>query len=301
MPPLIRTFSWHYREKYGHRVGKIPVHLGQQCPNRKKGGCIYCSSVSFTPGYLVSSDDLNTQVECGKKKFLGGRFQKFLAYFQQESCTAAAPDILLSALRNILDDEDCLGAILSTRPDCVEESLLDLLVDVTLSSGKEVLFELGIQTVHERSLIYLNRNHSFADFEDAVTRIKARCCFEIGAHLIFGIPGESEDEMLSSVKTISAMGVDALKFHHLQVIRDTPLHHLYKDGSIDLFTRKGYQNFLLKILPHVPAKITLHRLWATAHPQMLIAPKWNCLASVLSNSLRNQMQAEGMWQGKLAE
>lgn len=299
MLPLIRTFSYHYREKYGHKVGKVPVHLGQQCPNRKNGGCIYCSPASFTPGYLASSEDVKTQLDSGKKKFLGNRFQKFFAYFQQESCTAAAPEILLLSLESLLDDEDCIGAILSTRPDCVEEDLLDLLVEVTLTKGKEILFELGVQTAHERSLIYLNRNHSFTDFQDAVARIKARSCFEIGAHLIFGIPGESDDDMITSVKTVCDLQVDALKFHHLQVIRDTPLHRLYKDGSIGLFTKEGYQTLLLKILPHVPARITIHRLWATAHPQILIAPRWNCLASVLSHSLLGQMEAEGIWQGKL--
>ncbi len=297
----VRTFSWHYRKKYGHKVGKIPVHLGQLCPNRRRGGCIFCSSASFTPGYLVSSDDVRTQIDSGKRKFLGSRFQKYFVYFQQESCTAADPVVLIGALKNLLEDEDCIGAILSTRPDCIEDVLLDLLVQITVDLGKEILFELGVQTVHERSLKFLNRNHSFADFEDAVSRIQARSCFEIGAHLIFGIPGESEDDMLGSVKAVCDLGIDALKLHHLQVIQDTPLHLLYQDGSIELFTKEGYQRVLLNILPHVPARITLHRLWATAHPQSLVAPRWNCLASVLSNSLRSRMEAEGVWQGKMVE
>ena len=296
--PAIRTFSYHYRKKYGCSVGKVALDLNHQCPNRKKGGCIFCRPVSYTPAYLSAEDDIATQLASGKQQFFTGRFLKFFVYFQHESCTAAKPGILLSALRSLLSDKDCVGAILSTRPDCVEEQLLDSLEEIVLSTGKEILFELGLQTVHDRSLISLNRNHSYADFTDCVSRILQRSCFEIGAHLIFGIPGESHDEMMTSVKTVCSLGLGALKLHHLQVIKNTRLHTLYLQGKVKLFSQKEYEEFLLEVIPHIPKTVTLHRLWATSHPEYLIAPRWNCLASSLSNSLRLKMRNKGLWQGK---
>jgi len=229
---------------------------------------------------------------------LKGRFRKYFAYFQQESCTALPAGKLLPVFDLLLADRDCLGLILSTRPDCISNRLLELLTELVNRSGKECLFELGLQSVHDRSLDLLNRNHSYADFLDAASRIMAAGCFELGVHLIFGIPQESEEDMLRTVRTVSKLGVNALKLHHLQVIRDTPLHTLYKMGKVELFSLDGYLQFLLRALPMIPREVTIHRLWATAHPDLLVAPRWNILAGDLSATLRAKMQAMGTCQGQ---
>jgi len=302
--PIIRTFSYHYRKKYGHGVGKIPVDMGQPCPNRLRGGCIFCRPASFTPSYLRNTDgtdDLLRQVTAGKKHLLKGRFVKYLAYFQQETCTALPVAQLLPAFHLLLADADCVGLILSTRPDYISEQLLAPLAELIDKTGKECLFELGLQTVHERSLQLLNRNHGFAEFQDAVRLIKGAGCFELGTHLIFGIPGESEEDMLYSVGTVCALGVNALKLHHLQVIRDTPLQQLYEQKKVAVFSLETYLQLLLKVLPLIPAQVTIHRLWATAHPDLLIAPQWNVLASSLSEVLREKMAEMGVCQGQRLE
>ena len=299
-PPIL-TFSHHYRKKYGHGVGKIPVDMGQQCPNRAKGGCVFCRPASFTPSYLKKSDEISNQIDLGKKHLLKGRFQKYFAYFQQETCTAVEEDQFLPLLSSLLVDEACVGLILSTRPDYVSPHFLDRLAEKIVLSGKECLFELGLQSVHDRSLQLLNRNHGYEDFVKAVGLIQGAGCFQLGTHLIFGIPGETEEDMLHSLRTVCSLGINALKLHHLQVIRDTPLHRLYKQGGISLFTLEEYFDFLLKALPVIPADVTIHRLWSTAHPDLLIAPKWNVLASELSRALREKMKALGIWQGQLAK
>lgn len=299
--PVIRTFSYHYRQKYGCCIGKIPLDTGLPCPNRQHGGCIFCRPASFTPSCLISTDELVNQVAAGKKHLLQGRFTQYFAYFQQETCTALPVETLMPALARLLADDDCVGLILSTRPDYVEEKLLVPLAELICRTGKECLFELGLQSVHERSLQLLNRNHGLAAFFEAVRKIKGAGCFNLGAHLIFGIPGESEEDMLESVRAVCALGVSALKLHHLQVIRDTPLHQLYMQGKVAVFTQKRYQQLLLKILPHIPAAVTIHRLWSTAHPELLIAPRWNVLASRLSGDLHNEMAASAIWQGQLAD
>ena len=237
----------------------------------------------------------------GKQKLLKGRFKKYFAYFQQETCTALPVEQLLPALELLLADVDCVGLILSTRPDFVSDRLLERLAELVGKSGKECLFELGLQSMHERSLQWLNRRHSFFDFQDAVRRIKGAGCFELGAHLIFGIPEETEEDMLDSIRAVCELGVNALKLHHLQVIRDTPLQKLYQQGKIALFSLDGYIDFLLKALPVIPAEVTIHRLWATAHPELLVAPKWNILASDLSEKLRQKMAKAGLYQGQSAK
>ena len=296
--PLLHTFSVHYRQKYGHGVGKIPVDMGQPCPNRLQGGCIFCRPAGFTPAYLNKADDLADQVAAGKRHLLRGRFSRYFAYFQQETCTAVGLEQLLPAVESLLVDNACVGLILSTRPDSVSDQLLERLAALIRTTGKECLFELGLQSMHERSLQWLNRHHSFADFVDAARRIKAPGCFELGAHLIFGIPGESGQDMLESVKSVCALGVNALKLHHLQVIRDTPLEKVYALGDITLFSLAEYIDFLLTVLPVIPPEVTIHRLWATAHPELLVAPRWNILASDLSEILRRKMAVAGVRQGQ---
>lgn len=299
-PPLITTFSRHYRAKYGQPVGKIPIDIGRVCPNREKGGCIFCRPASFTPAYLDKADDVAVQIARGKEHLLRGRFKKYLAYFQQETCTALPTDELLELVHIMFADNDCVGVILSTRPDYVPDVLLAGLTECMAGSGKECLFELGLQTVHERSLRLLNRNHGFADFPDAAARIRSAGPFGVGAHLIFGIPGESREEMLKSLTTVCAIGLDALKLHHLQVIRDTPLHEMYTRGGIELFSLEEYLDFLLEALPLIPADVTIHRLWATSHPDLLVAPKWHVLATELSRVLEKRMTEQGIRQGQRA-
>ncbi|MFW2366106.1 MAG: TIGR01212 family radical SAM protein [Desulforhopalus sp.] len=296
-PPLIRTFSYHYRLKFGAGVGKIPVDMGQSCPNRETGGCIFCRPASFTPSYLNKTDAVSSQVVKGKKHLLRSRFTKYFAYFQQETCTALPPDSLLTVCKKLLSDNDCVGLILSTRPDYVEDRLIARLADLVDTTGKDCLFELGVQSAHERSLKLLNRNHSFSDFSDAVKRIKQTGGLEVAGHLIFGIPGESERDMLYSLARVCELGVDGLKIHHLQVIRETKLHDLYLQGKVSLFTLEQYLSFLLLALPTIPSDITIHRLWATSHPDLLVGPRWNILAGQLSALLRDRMEAAGVRQG----
>jgi radical SAM protein (TIGR01212 family) len=296
--PLVRTFSYHYRNKYGHPVGKILLDIGMVCPNRAKGGCIFCRPASFRPGYLNKNDDISLQIQRGKKKILKNRFSKYFAYFQQETTTALSVNLLMPVFKTVLQDEDCLGIILSTRPDHIEDQLLQELSELVISLSKECLFELGLQSVHKSSLNYLNRNHSFADFVEAVKRIKNTGCFEVGVHLIFGIPGESEENMLHTLQVVCGFEIQALKLHHLQVIKNTPLERMYEKGEVQLFSKDEYLRFLIKAIPLIPENITIHRLWSTSHPEILVAPKWNVLASALSRTLLQKMEKAGVRQGQ---
>lgn len=296
--PRIRTFSLHCRERYGQAVGKIPLNLGLPCPNRAKGGCLFCQPASFTPFSLRATDTLPEQIRRGKAHLLKGRFHHFLGYFQQETSTALATSRLIPFLAEVLAEPDCRGLILSTRPDAIADDLPAALATLMRHSGKSCLIELGLQSIHERSLHLLNRNHSFADFLAAVNKLRTGDGLEIGTHLILGIPGESESDMVATVQTVCALPIQALKLHHLQVIEGTALHRLHAKGQVPVFTQEAYLELLLRLLPHIPARITLHRLWSTAHPYQLIAPRWHCLTGELSKKLHRMMAERGLWQGQ---
>ena len=293
----IRTFSYHYRNKFGTPVGKIPIDLGVQCPNRLKGGCLYCSAAAFSPRYLHDKENIARQVRRAKNEFLGDRFRTYFIYFQQETPTVLDDDVLLPLIDDVLSDTDCVGLIISTRPDYLKDTFLDSLNRRIKKLGKDCLFELGLQSTNNSSLRYLNRNHSFEDFVTAVKRLRIYDSFEVGVHLLMGIPGETQEDMISSVQAVCTLGVDALKIHHLQVLRDTPLEKIYNAGGVEVFSKDDYLQLLLKILPIIPENIVIHRLWATAHPETLIAPKWNVLAAELSEVLRQMMDDLGLRQG----
>jgi len=299
--PRLRTFSVHCRERYGQALGKIPLDLGIPCPNRARGGCLFCRPAGFTPFSLRATDSLDEQIRRGKAHLIKGRFRHYLAYFQQETSTALATSRLIPLLTQVLADPDCRGLILSTRPDAIAGGLPEALGCLMLDCGKTCLVELGLQSIHARSLGLLNRNHGLAEFLDAVARLGGVAGLEIGVHLILGIPGEAEADMLATIQTVCALPIQALKLHHLQVIEGTPLHRLYDQGQVEVFTRKRYLDLLLRMLPHVPAAITLHRLWATAHPNLLVAPRWGCLTGELGKELRRTMTARGIWQGQAVD
>lgn len=299
--PRIRTFSIDCRERYGQAIGKIPLDLGRPCPNRSRGGCLFCRPASFTPLSLRPSDSLDQQIRRGKRLLLKGRFRHYLAYFQQETPTTLATSQLSPKLAQVLADPDCLGLILSTRPDAIADDLPAALVRLVRDCGKTCLVELGLQSIHAQSLALLNRNHSFADFLAAVAKLRAVAGLEIGAHLMLGIPGETEADMLATIRTVGALPIQALKLHHLQVIAGTPLHDLYRQGQVSVFDRDDYLELLLGLLPRIPSRITLHRLWATAHPDLLVAPQWHCLAAELSRQLAQMMEERGIRQGQAVD
>lgn len=297
-PFRLRSFSQDCRERYGQAIGKIPLDLGLPCPNRARGGCLFCHPASFTPASLRPFDPLSEQIRRGKHLLLKGRFRRYLAYFQQETSTALPTKLLLPHLAQVLADTDCLGLILSTRPDAIASDLPAALAHLMAQSGKDCLIELGLQSRHERSLAWLNRNHGYSDFLTTVERLSVHDQLHIGVHLILGIPGESEADMVDSLRSVCDLPIHALKLHHLQVIRDTPLHRLYQQGQVEVLGLEEYLELLLRLLPWIPTSITLHRLWATSHPGLLIAPKWQMVTAELSKRLQQLMAARNIVQGQ---
>lgn len=297
----MNLFSQHYRTKFGKPVGKIALGFGQVCPNRARGGCIYCAPASFTPYYLAKGDSIRRQLAKGKEFLRTRKFQCYFAYFQQETVTAAPLAELREGFREALADESCIGLIISTRPDYVAVSWLKELAAMVAhgKEAKEVIIELGLQSARESTLQLLNRNHTYADFENACRSIRQFAPLNIGVHLILGLPGEDLAAMRQTVTTVCRLGVDALKFHHLQVIRGTRLAAIYADKPFKVYGADEYLEILAELLAHIPASVVLHRLWSSSDPALLVAPDWGGLgAHQLKGMLTAIMIERGLWQGK---
>ncbi len=295
----INSFNRYYRSLHGQAVGKITLDAGQICPNRARGGCIYCSAESFTPYYLNRDDSIAEQLRKGKEFVRQRGYKKYFSYFQQETTTAVPLDRLGPMLREAAAGEDCLGMIVSTRPDYLDDDFLAAL-EARISSDKEVLLELGLQSAHDSTLKFLNRNHTYSDFEEAALKVKKHSALSLGVHLILGLPGESYDDMLATVERVCSLGCDYIKFHHLVVNRGTPLAAMHREGEIKLFTFAEYLAILAPLIGHIPRDVVLHRFWSTSHPTIELAPCWNLRSYELNNMLLKTMKERNLWQGKYA-
>lgn len=294
----INLFSRYCLRKYGQPVGKIALGLGLVCPNRKKGGCTYCAPASFTPYYLDEGGSIADQLIRGRRFLESRKIRRYFAYFQQESSTSGPREELLAAFRQAISGPDCVGLIVSTRPDCLGEEIVEGLASLmSQEQGKEVLVEVGLQSSHDTTLRRINRNHSYQDFVEAASRLKA-VGLSMGVHLIIGLPGEDLDSMRVTVRRVSALGVDAIKFHHLQVIRGTALHREYEVSPFTIYLPHEYLTLLARLLAHVPPAVVIHRLWSSSDPSLLVQPQWGGVRAQQLHALLSQiMEREGLHQG----
>jgi len=296
----INLFSRHCRRQYGQSVGKIALNLGLVCPNRRLGGCTYCAPASFTPYYLDEGGTIADQLARGRRFLAARKFKRYFAYFQQESSTAGPLDELLAAFSEAMAGPDCVGLIVSTRPDCLGEEVVQALALLRRrGEAKEILVEVGLQSAHDHTLRRINRNHSYQDFVVAAQRLKA-AGLGLGVHLIIGLPGEDLAAMLATVRNVVSLGVEAIKFHHLQVIRGTALHREYLDSPFPVYSPHDYLTILARLLAHVPASVVIHRLWSSSDPALLIQPDWGGMGAYeLHAELSAIMAREGLGQGVL--
>lgn len=262
----------------GIKMQKISLNAGNTCPNRDgtlgKGGCIYCCNDSFTPAYCMAGDSIDVQISKGKD-FFQRKYpeMEYLAYFQSFTNTYAGASQLEADIAAATSDPDIKGIIISTRPDCIADSHLTVLSAV--AKKMPVFVEVGVETSHDSTLKLINRHHTFSDAENAVRRIK-QAGLHCGVHLIMGLPGESEKMMLQTVERIVALPVDSFKFHHLQMIKGTPLHVMHSSGKIEVefFSPENYLELCEKIIAMVPRSIAIERFLASSPPDMVVAPKW---------------------------
>jgi len=271
-----QTLSTYLKDRYGQKVYKVALDAGLTCPNRDgslgRGGCLYCNPDSLKPKDPVSVTDISGQLVDGISRMrVRHTAKKFIAYFQSNTSTYAPLEVLEKIYNAAMDHEDVVGLAVSTRPDCLGEAVLDLLEGI--KNKKSLWVELGLQSANNKTLKEMNRGHRVEDFLNAMRRCNERG-INVCAHVILGLPGEVEADMLRTMEFLSVLGVWGVKFHQLQIMRDTPLFEAYKKGDIKTLGLEEYTWLVIRCLDALPPEVVVHRLCADTPDAFLVAPQW---------------------------
>lgn len=275
---LYREFGPWIREQVGCKVQKISVNAGFTCPNRDGrigvGGCTYCNNQSFNPEYCKTDKSIAQQIEEGKD-FFRRKYpdMKYLAYFQAYTNTYAPLDELRAKYEEAVGVDDVVGVVIATRPDCVDENVLDYLAE--LNQRTFVLVEYGIESVYDRTLIRINRGHDFLCARKAVEMTAGRG-LKCGAHMILGLPGETKEEIVASARVVSQLPIDTLKLHQLQLIKGTRMADEYFACSEDFLrmTADEYVELLVDYIKNLRPDIVLERFVSQSPASLLAVPGW---------------------------
>lgn len=294
----VNTFGQAMLTRYGERVHKIAIDAGFTCPNRDgsigRGGCTFCNNTSFSPNGRVPKT-VAEQIESGRKvirKRTGAK--KYIAYFQAYTNTYADVEVLSYLYGEALREPDVIGLDVGTRPDCVPDDVLDLLVDYQ-QQGYEVWLELGLQSANDSTLDRVNRGHGFAEYKHATLRARSRG-IKVCTHLILGLPGESTEDFIYSHKKVLELGVDGLKFHPLHVVKGTQLANEWRRGEYRALTMDEYVSDVVDLISRTPEDVIFHRVTGTASSNVLLAPEWcskkwqviNAITTALSKQIHTR-------------
>ncbi|HKJ06839.1 MAG TPA: TIGR01212 family radical SAM protein [Flavobacteriaceae bacterium] len=295
-------YSSFIKLTFGERVQKISLDTGFSCPNRDGtkgyGGCTYCNNNSFNPEYCKPAKSIQTQLEEGIHFFeKKGKNNRFLAYFQAYTNTYAAVSELKNLYEEALQVPKVVGLVIGTRPDCVSNELISYLEE--LSKNHFVALEFGVESTSEKTLLEINRCHTFQDSINTYERCKNKG-FHLGAHLILGLPNETENDMLQHAKRISKLPIDTLKLHHLQIVENSVLSVQYKrkPENIKLFKVDEYIAFVAKFITNLRPNIIIERFVSEAPKDILIAPKWGYKNFEMVAKIDKYLAENNLWQGK---
>ena len=296
------------RRKLGGRVQKLAIDAGLSCPNRDGtvgfGGCTFCLGEAFSPAYCREATSITEQIERALRfhSIRNRRADAYLAYFQSNTNTHADTAHLERLYNEALSHPAISGIIIGTRPDCITSEILQLLAYIAQS--KYVAVEYGIESVYDTTLNHVNRGHNFAQAVDAVTQTKA-AGIDVGAHFILGLPNETSNDILAGIHHINALGIDFIKFHQLQIYRNTVLEREWREHPERFLfgtqsSTEEYANLLVEIIRRLDPRIAIERL-ASQAPRNLIAhsPLKGIRPHELRDMVVNRMLAENLRQGDL--
>jgi len=288
------------KDTFSARVHKIGLRMDFTCPNRDGkvavGGCIYCNNAGHTPQDYRPRTSVKEQLDQGANAIRKRhKAEKFIAYFQSYTNTYDSASRLEKLYREALDYPDVVGLAIATRPDCLPDDVLDLITDI--SRETYLWLEIGLESMHDRTLEWVNRGHGLREFIDAVERSKNRG-LRLCVHLILGFPGESRKEILQTPALLNRLGIDGVKLHNLHVIKDTVLEKLYSAGAFTLLTQEEYVSLLVDFLEILSPSTVIHRLTGETYRAMTIAPEWSINKIGVFNAIQRELDQRDSWQGK---
>lgn len=294
------SYNRWLKDTFAARVYKIGLRLDFTCPNRDGtvavGGCIYCNNSSHTPQNYQPRSSVTEQLERGAAAVQRRhRAEKFIAYFQSYTNTYGSVSKLEKLYREALDFPGVVGLSIATRPDCLPDDILSLLTD--LSHHTYLWLELGLESMQDRTLRWVNRGHGLKEFVETVERCKQRE-LRLCTHLILGFPGESRAEILQTPLLLNRLGINGIKLHNLHVIKNTGLEKLYAAGSFTLSSQSEYVALVVDFLERLDPEMVVHRLTGETYRAITVAPEWSINKMAVHNAICEELERRGSWQGR---
>jgi hypothetical protein len=297
------SYSEYFRKKFGGRVQKLTLDAGFTCPNRDgskgKEGCTFCNNNAFNPSYCQPEKTISTQIDEGiefhKKRYR--RADKYLAYFQAYSNTYDGVDVLRERYEEALRRDEVIGLVIGTRPDTVDTEILNYIK--TLAKDHYVVIEYGIESCYNNTLKRVNRGHSFEDSVRAIDMTASRGIRQ-GAHFIIGLPGESSEDILAEMKIISGLPINNIKFHQLQIVRNTVMAKEYISDPEDfrIYDLDEYLGLMLRILEVLNPEFVVERIAGESNQGFLLSKSWGIRYDQVLNKFEQMLARKDTWQGK---
>ena len=288
---MVTLLNEHLRRTFGCKVYKIALNGGFTCPNRDgrigTEGCIFCSKGGSGEFAAEASLSVAEQIEQGKRLVSAKEKDgKYIAYFQAYTGTYAPVDRLKSLYIEAIKQPDVVALSIATRPDCLPEEVLHLLSE--LNHIKPVWVELGLQTMHERTASYIRRGYDLNVYDNAVTRLRENG-IEVITHMIIGLPGESIEDMLDTVRYICASGATGIKLQLLHILKGTDLEKEYNAGRVKVLSEDAYIDILKQCVKLIPENVVIHRLTGDGDKRILVAPLWSGNKKHVWNRIQNEV------------
>lgn len=296
------TLDYYYKEKFHSKVFKISLNAGFSCPNLDGtvgfGGCIYCSKTGSGEFAGCKEDSLKQQFDNIKKimlkKWPSG---KFIGYFQARTNTYADVNILKKLYETVLSFDNVIGLNIATRPDSISEECLDYLTE--LNKKTYLTIELGLQTTNEKTAKLINRCHTLECFESMVKKLRERN-IDVVVHIINGLPYETKENMLNTVKYLNTLDIQGIKIHMLSILKDTPLEKLYQQKKFKVLNKEEYIDIVIEQLELLRPEIVIHRITGDPKVEDLIEPNWLIKKFCVLNDIDKEMVRRQSYQGKKA-
>lgn len=288
------TLNNYLSNKFNTRVFKVSLNGGFSCPNFKDGGCIFCKNGS---GDFAGnkSDDLKTQFN-NVKKMLNNKWPdtKYIAYFQANTNTYAPVNVLKEKFEEVLTFKDVIGINIGTRPDAITDECLNYLVD--LNKRTFLTIELGLQSMHDKTLKLINRGHDLKCFDECVRKLKENN-INVVVHIINGLPYETDDMMIETIKHLNKLKIDGIKIHMLHVLKGTKLENLYNEEHFHILTKEEYVNIVCDQIEELNEDIVIHRLTGDGKKDDLITPLWTLKKVSVLNDIDKELKKRDTYQG----
>ena len=295
------TLNYYYKNKYGKKTFKVSLNGNFSCPNKEKDGhgCIFCSRLGSGDFAGDKEKDLITQFnevkEIMEKKWPDSYY---IGYFQANTNTYAPLKELKEKYETILNLPNVVGLNIATRSDAISKECYDYLEE--LSKKTDLIVEIGLQSMHDKTLKFINRGHDLQNFEQCIKELQKRN-IKVVVHIINGLPNETKEDMIETVKYLNKLHIDGIKIHMLHIIKDTDLADYFKEHPFHILTKEEYIDIVISQLEKLDTKIVIHRITGDSKKEDLIEPTWLLKKFVVLNDIDKDMVKRNTWQGKSIE